>query len=92
MTLPPFVYCQDAENSKHLEIRKLIIEESGAIYLGQWDFKASKREGMGIQVWIDGSMYEGYWSNNMFNGKGRLNKNSIFFNWINIINTLYIKF
>ena len=24
------------------------------------------------QIWIDGSLYEGYWENNVPNGKGRL--------------------
>ena len=30
------------------------------------------REGRGIQIWLDGSRYEGYWKNNKANGKGRL--------------------
>lgn len=30
------------------------------------------REGKGIQVWPDGSRYEGYWRMNKANGKGRL--------------------
>ena len=30
------------------------------------------REGKGIQVWPDGSLYEGWWKDNKANGKGRL--------------------
>ena len=30
------------------------------------------REGRGIQIWLDGSRYEGYWINNKANGFGRL--------------------
>jgi hypothetical protein len=30
------------------------------------------REGRGIQIWRDGSRYEGYWKNNRANGRGRL--------------------
>jgi len=31
-----------------------------------------KKDGRGIQTWIDGSFYEGYWKNGMSNGRGRL--------------------
>ena len=30
------------------------------------------RDGRGIQIWLDGSRYEGYWKNNKANGYGRL--------------------
>jgi hypothetical protein len=30
------------------------------------------RHGKGKQLWKDGSVYEGYWKNNMAHGKGRL--------------------
>jgi len=30
------------------------------------------RHGRGKQLWKDGSIYEGYWKNNMAHGKGRL--------------------
>ena len=45
--------------------------ENDAIYTGEWN--ASKlRCGRGVQVWSDGSYYEGYWDNDKANGKGRL--------------------
>lgn len=30
------------------------------------------RQGKGVQIWPDGSMYEGWWKDNKANGKGRL--------------------
>lgn len=45
--------------------------DNGAIYTGQWT-KDGLRHGRGIQIWTDGSKYEGYWSNDMANGRGRL--------------------
>jgi hypothetical protein len=30
------------------------------------------RDGMGIQIWPDGSKYEGYWKADKANGRGRL--------------------
>lgn len=30
------------------------------------------RQGKGVQVWSDGSKYEGWWRDNKANGKGRL--------------------
>jgi len=44
---------------------------NGAVYHGQWN-KDGKREGIGIQVWKDGSKYTGSWKANRFFGKGRL--------------------
>ena len=33
---------------------------------------SNKRDGYGVQIWSDGSKYEGFWSNDKANGKGRL--------------------
>ena len=40
------------------------------IYFGEW--KDNIRQGRGIQQWLDGSRYEGYWFNDMANIKGKL--------------------
>ena len=32
--------------------------------------KTEIREGMGVQVWSDGSKYEGFWRDNKANGRG----------------------
>jgi len=45
--------------------------ETGAEYEGQWN-QEGKKDGRGIQIWVDGSLYEGYWNNDKANGRGRL--------------------
>ena len=45
--------------------------EYEVIYKGEWNL-LNKREGKGIQIWKDGSKYEGYWKNDMANGYGRM--------------------
>jgi hypothetical protein len=53
-------------------IRRGAVElENGAIYIGEWNERA-ERHGKGIQIWNDGSKYEGYWRRDKANGKGRL--------------------
>ena len=43
------------------------------MYVGEWTVgNQSVREGRGVQVWPDGSLYEGYWSENKANYYGRL--------------------
>ena len=41
-------------------------------YEGEWTEEDSKRHGKGIQVWPDGSVYEGYWKHDKASGRGRL--------------------
>jgi hypothetical protein len=50
----------------------LILLENGAKYEGEWLKGADVRDGRGIQIWSDGSRYDGYWRNNRANGRGRL--------------------
>jgi hypothetical protein len=50
----------------------LILLENGAKYEGEWLSGRDVRDGRGIQIWSDGSRYEGYWRNNRAHGKGRL--------------------
>ena len=54
------------------EQRGDIILENGAHYAGKWLKGKEIRQGEGVQVWPDGSIYEGYWAENKANGKGRL--------------------
>ena len=54
------------------EQRPMVVLENGARYEGEWLLGSQVRQGRGIQVWPDGSMYEGYWQDNKANGKGRL--------------------
>ena len=44
-------------------------------YTGEWYENNSGewiRQGFGVQTWPDGSVYEGYFFNNLRHGKGRL--------------------
>ena len=45
--------------------------ENGVEYEGEMDDKNHK-DGLGIQIKVDGSLYEGYWKGNKKNGRGRL--------------------
>ncbi|CDW77644.1 morn repeat protein [Stylonychia lemnae] len=44
----------------------------GKLYKGQWNKKLGERDGVGIQLWPDGSKYEGMWRKNKANGRGRM--------------------
>ena len=56
-----------------LETRSLTeIDKGSAVYQGQWNPTTQEREGLGVQIWSDGSRYEGLWKNGMANGYGRL--------------------
>jgi hypothetical protein len=46
--------------------------ENGAKYKGQWNIDSNERDGRGVQVCVDGSMYEGHWKRDKANGRGRL--------------------
>ncbi|CAG9318571.1 unnamed protein product [Blepharisma stoltei] len=45
--------------------------ENGAIYIGEWN-NNYQRHGFGVQLWNDGSRYDGFWLNDKANLKGRL--------------------
>ena len=62
---------QTAANKNIAFVTELDRKNSGK-YTGQIDKKTNKREGRGIQVWPDGSRYDGWWENDMANGYGRL--------------------
>lgn len=55
-----------------VEERSLKRLKNGASYLGQWLVGTNIREGKGVQIWPDGSLYEGYWRADKANGYGRL--------------------
>jgi len=44
----------------------------GKLYKGQWNKKTGLKDGVGVQLWKDGSKYEGMWSNDLCNGRGRM--------------------
>ena len=47
-----------------------ILLKNQAVYIGEWNL-LDQRDGYGMQIWPDGSVYEGYWKNNTL-FKGRL--------------------
>jgi hypothetical protein len=70
-----------------LELEKLTAEEltiprvfintykdvgEGRLYRGQYNKRTGERDGLGIQVWPDGSRYEGMWRRDKANGRGRM--------------------
>ena len=48
------------------ELREAIVLDSGATYTGEW--KNGKRDGTGVQVWLDDSTYTGEWCDGKANG------------------------
>lgn len=70
--LGPFIF-DKSENDKDLDVvtRGPYELDNGAIYHGQWT-KQGLREGKGIQLWKDGSKYEGYGKRDQAYGYGRL--------------------
>lgn len=55
-----------------VELRQTVVYDNQAEYYGEWDIKSNKRHGRGIQIWLDGSKYEGYWKNDKANLRGKL--------------------
>lgn len=55
-----------------VEIRKPVEYEDGSIYYGEWQKGTNLRHGRGIQIWEDGTRYQGYFMNNKANMKGKL--------------------
>ena len=55
-----------------VELKMAFKLENQAEYCGETQKSKEIRHGRGIQVWIDGSRYEGYWINNKTNKKGKL--------------------
>lgn len=60
---------------KKLDKRNITQIGDKTYYLGQWRKSGDLKEGRGILV-KDGSIYEGFWKNDMENGVGRfINQN-----------------
>ena len=53
-------------------LRSQVEYENKSVYYGEWNESTNQRHGRGIQVWLDGSKYEGYWKNDKANFKGIL--------------------
>jgi len=72
----PFVYSNEAEEldmkfkARELRPKKRLTNNSH--YVGEWQEGTDIREGRGMNVWSDGSIYEGYWRDNKATYFGRL--------------------
>lgn len=58
------------KDGESTEDRPMKLLDNDARYKGDWSSSNDVRHGKGIQVWHDGSMYEGQWRNDKANGKG----------------------
>lgn len=70
--LGPYDYGQTTDDGVAREKKPLYLLENKTKYEGQWNEKTQERDGMGVLIWPDGSIYEGFWKQNKANGKGRL--------------------
>jgi len=48
-------------NGAKIETRPVASLQNNAKYEGEWNADNDTRHGYGIQVWSDGSMYQGFW-------------------------------
>lgn len=62
----------DPTDSEKVEDKDIETLENDGKYLGQWSTSQNLRHGKGVQVWHDGSIYEGQWRNDKAHGFGRL--------------------
>lgn len=62
----------DSDDDVLVENRPAIIMENMAQYEGQWKVGTNVRHGKGIQIWMDGSIYEGWWRKDKTHGHGRV--------------------
>ena len=55
-----------------VELKLCVEYENKAKYYGEWAKNDNTRHGSGIQVWSEGSKYEGYWREDRVNVKGKI--------------------
>ena len=65
--LPKFNYDNYTPPPKTRVSKPKRILDNGNDYEGEWDEEGNK-DGRGVEFWVDGSIYEGYWANGMANG------------------------
>jgi len=61
-----------ALGQKLLKLELKEFKDEKGYYYGLVNKETSLREGLGISVNVDGSLYEGSWLNNQSNGRARL--------------------
>jgi hypothetical protein len=73
----PFMYRKSDWNELKLDktrlaTSKLVKYRNSSRYYGQLRKGSEVKEGRGVMVFTDGSLYEGFWKNNKQSGKGRM--------------------
>ena len=69
--LPAFHFGDESNDGKDRVVKPIILLENGAKYEGEWLNGTDTRDGRGIQIWLDGSRYEGYWKDDLQHGMGK---------------------
>ena len=70
--LEPFDFEPRPPNDNVVRVqRPLITLDNGEQYEGEWD-ELGRKDGKGIQTFLDGSYFEGYWKEDKRIGQGRL--------------------
>ena len=62
----------DSHDGINRELRPIVTLENGAIYQGEWNVDTNQKDRRGVQIWPDGSRYDGFWVNGETQGYGRL--------------------
>ena len=76
------VYKDETDNS-NFKKEQFTVMENGAKYFGQWDSRPDEREGRGIQVWNNGSMYEDHEKDDFASLAKRINQENGYVNFGN---------
>ena len=62
----------NSNNLVNVHNMKISEDEESAVYSGQMIKDTDIKQGFGIMRWPDGTVYEGLWMNNLYNGRGKL--------------------
>ena len=55
-----------------VELKQSVEYENKAIYFGEWEKNGNRTHSRGLQLWANGSKYQGYWKGDKANVKGKL--------------------
>lgn len=58
-SLGPYEYEAIPTDASQREIRPMVLLENNTRYEGQWNVETDTRDGLGVLIWPDGSIYEG---------------------------------
>lgn len=71
--LGPFNFNQTPNQYNYRVVKRPMMDLGNQLrYQGEWMQGQNIRAGKGIQIWPDGSIYEGWWRQDKANGRGRL--------------------